>query len=266
VRWYLLLSGVTIAILALTKPIFGYVLVFLILIVGVLWILNKKSINFQRTFLTLLIALITTLPYLIYTYHVTKKVFYWSTVGGNNLYWMTSPNQLEYGDWFPDIKGDSTARPYNSYFEQHIILNHAQDFEQINRYESGPKRDAAYKKIAVNNIQAHPIKFLKNCISNMGRILFNFPYSYKNQHPETLLRLPFNGIIVLLSLFCVIPTFKNWKNVNFGIRLLLLFAFLYLGGSVLGSAETRMFTMIVPILIIWIPAILQKSIRINFSW
>lgn len=269
INWFLYLSGFTFGFLALTKPIFGYVFLVMIILIGILWIVNTKSINYKRSFIILLVALVSTLPYLIYTYQVTNKIFYWSTIGGNNLYWMTTPNQSEYGDWFPDINTDSVTvskNPEYAYFEKHIKLNHSKDFEQINKYKTGSQRDDAYKIIAINNIKAHPIKFIKNCVSNMSRMLFNFPYSYRQQHPETLLRLPFNGVIVILSLFCIIPTFKNWKKINFAVRFLLLFAFLYLGGSLLGSAETRMFTMIVPILLIWIAGILQKSVRINFSW
>ncbi|MEO6813892.1 MAG: hypothetical protein ABI172_08175 [Ginsengibacter sp.] len=269
INWYIFLSGFTFGFLSLTKPIFGYVFLFMIILIGILWIANTKFTNYKRAFIILLVALAITSPYLIYTYKATNKIFYWSTIGGNNLYWMTTPNQSEYGDWFPDINTDSatvTKNPEYDYFEKHIKLNHSKDFEQINKYKTGTKRDEAYKIIAINNIKAYPIKFIKNCVSNMGRILFNFPYSYRQQHPETLLRLPFNGVIVILSLFCIIPTFKNWRKINFAVRFLLLIAFLYLGGSLLGSAETRMFTMIVPILLIWIAVILQKSIRINFSW
>ena len=81
----------------------------------------------------------------------------------------------------------------------------------------------------------------------------------------TLLRLPLNGINVVLLLFCIIPTFKNWKKIIFSIRFMLFFALLYLGGSIFASAETRMFTVIVPILLFWIAYIIQKTVKINFN-
>jgi hypothetical protein len=61
-------------------------------------------------------------------------------------------------------------------------------------------------------------------------------------------------------LFCMIPTFKNWKKIPYSIRFLLIFALLYFCGSILGSAETRMFTIIVPILLVWIAYIIQKTV------
>ena len=269
INWYVYFSGFLIGFIALTKPIFGYVLLFMLIIFGIIYIFKSKIVNYKKALIILFAAFVTTLPYLIYTYHITHRIFYWSTVGGNNLYWMTTPYEFEYGDWSPDLKPNSihTAdKPSIFNRQKHIELNHSKDFETINKHINGPQRDDAYKRIALNNIKLHPIKFIKNCASNMGRILFNFPYSYKYQQPDTLLRLPLNGVIIVFSLFCLIPTFKNWKKIKFYIRFLLLFTTLYLGGSLLGSAETRMFTMIVPILLIWIAVIIEKSIKINFYW
>jgi hypothetical protein len=269
INWYIYFSGFLMGFTALTKPIFGYVFLCMLILIGIIYILKTKTINYKKAFIILLTALVTTLPYLIYTYHITNRIFYWSTVGGNNLYWMSTPYESEYGDWSPDLKPNSihiADKLPNSHRQKHIELNHSKDFETINKHINGPKRDDAYKTIALNNIKLHPIKFIKNCASNLGRILFNFPYSYKYQQPGTLLRLPLNGVILVFSLFCLIPTFKNWKNINFSIRFLLLFTALYLGGSLLGSAETRMFTMIVPILLIWIAVIIKKSIKINLHW
>jgi 4-amino-4-deoxy-L-arabinose transferase-like glycosyltransferase len=269
INWYIYFSGFLMGFTALTKPIFGYVFLCMLILIGIIYIFKIKIINYKKAFIILLAALLTNLPYLIYTYHITHKMFYWSTVGGNNLYWMSTPYESEYGDWFPDLKPNSihsADKLPNSHRQKHIELNHSKDFEIINKHINGPKRDDAYKRIALNNIKLHPIKFIKNCASNLGRILFNFPYSYKYQQPGTLLRLPLNGVIIVFSLFCLIPTFKNWKKINFSIRFLLLFTTLYLGGSLLGSAETRMFTIIVPILLIWIAVIIEKSIKVNLHW
>lgn len=281
-RKYIFLSGLTIGYVAITKPIFGYVLLIMLIAAGILWITRKKSINYKKAFFISLIALVCTLPYLSYTYNTTGKLFYWSTFGGNNLYWMSSPVEGEYGSWLPDLKTPDSVKAteidppvedkmrsdtdeYNTIFDSVIYANHEADFRKINKLR-GVAKDDEYKKISINNIKSHPAKFFKNCISNVGRILFNFPFSYKLQNPGTLLRLPMSGTIVLLTLFCLIPTFKNWNDVIFPIKFLLFFAFLYLGGSVLASAETRMFTTIIPLLLLWIAYILKNSIRLNLRW
>ncbi|MEP7143490.1 MAG: glycosyltransferase family 39 protein [Ferruginibacter sp.] len=261
------LAGIVFGYIALTKPIFGYILLCLLICMGLLWIMNRKVINYRKGILILIVALATTSPYLIYTYHVTGKIFYWSSFGGNNLYWMSTPFNGEYGDWIRDPVEINESNPkYVKGYKAIITSNHQKDYEEINKY-TGLERDDAYKRIAIKNIKSHPAKFLENCFCNIGRILFNYPYSYTLQKTSTLIRIPLNGIITVLALFCIIPTFKNWKKINFPIRFMLFMVLFYLGASVLGSAETRMFTMIVPILLVWIAFIIQRTIRVNLkSW
>jgi 4-amino-4-deoxy-L-arabinose transferase-like glycosyltransferase len=266
---YIYFSGLLIGYIAITKVIFGYVLLCMLITTAILWLFNRALASYRKAAVILLIALVTTIPYLIHTYQVTNKIFYWSTFGGNNLYWMSNPDVQEYGSWFPDPGNEidsNTKTAHLDNFEEKIRLKHQKDFEEINKYTSSVERDDASKRIATNNIKSKPIKFLKNCISNTGRILFNFPYSYKLQTPETLLRLPFTGIIVVLMLFCIIPTFKNWKKIDFSIRFMLLFALTYFGGSILGSAETRMFTVIVPILLCWLAFICERAFKIKIKF
>ena len=280
---YIFLSGFVLGYIALTKPIYGYVILAMILICGSMWVIKRKVPNYRKAIIISLIALATTLPYLVYTYHLTNKIFYWSSLGGNNLYWMSTHFEGEYGSWIPDPKPIQDTVPEDKHYSdldkylksnrnahisgysEYVKLNHQKDFDEINKYK-GVERDDAYERLALNNIKSHPIKFIQNCLSNAGRMLFNFPFSYKLQSPGTLLRLPLSGTIVVLGLFCLIPSFTNWKKIIFPIRFMLLLAILYLGGSILASAETRMFTVIVPILLFWIGFIIQKTIKINLKW
>ncbi|HYM94531.1 MAG TPA: glycosyltransferase family 39 protein [Chitinophagaceae bacterium] len=284
---YIFLSGFLFGYIALTKVIFGYVILFMLIGCVLLWLLNRGFVNYRKALAVVLIAFITTTPYLIYTYNLTGRVFYWSTISGNNLYWMSSPEKNEYGSWLADPKFGSDSissfkentstysggglnfknRPLHIQgFRDSVRSNHRQDYEEINKYKGLVEQDDAFKRIAIKNIKSHPLKFMENCFSNIGRILFNYPYSYKVQGPETLLRLPFSGIVALLMIFCFIPTLLNWRKIDFSIRFMILFAFIYLGGSVLGSAETRMFTLILPILLFWIAAILKRTIKIRLKF
>lgn len=45
------------------------------------------------------LALLICSPYLVYTYALTGKIFYWGNSGGLSLYWMSSPHPQEFGDW-----------------------------------------------------------------------------------------------------------------------------------------------------------------------
>ena len=260
---FVLISGFLIGFLALTKPIFGYVILFVLPVLFILWLTKRGSSSYRKSLIILVIAFITTAPYLLYTYHLTNKMFYWSSVGGNNIYWMTSPYQNEYGSWISyPVDSINDLIPESKY---KIDSLHKMDFEKLPNYK-GLKQDDILKKIALDNIISHPSKFVENCISNVGRILFNFPFSYQAQSPRTLIRLPLTGTVLVLMLFCLFPTFINWKRVDYSIRFLLLIAIVYFGGSILGSAETRMFTIIVPILLAWIALILSKSIKVKLKF
>jgi hypothetical protein len=267
-KYYVLFAGITFGYLALTKPIFGYVILTMILIMGIIFLIRRQNKIFKKAFLILIIAFISTSPYLAYTYHLTGRVFYWSTYGGNNLYWMSSPNEKEYGSWAPSSfnKADYIEQETNiPGYADSIIKYHKEDFAYVNEF-NGIEHDDAYKKLAIKNIQSYPLKFIQNCISNLGRMIFNYPYSYKIQNPGTLFRFPFNGALVFLMTFCTILGILNWTRLEFSLRFLLLFSFIYLGGSLLGSAETRMFTLIVPVFLIWIAYILKKTVVIKPKW
>ena len=229
-----------------------------------LWLINRTNFNYKRVVLIFFVALITTLPYLIYTFHISNKIFYWGTTGGENLYWMSTPFENEYGSWVqypidPKIKKSTIANA-----DDLMLINHQKDLDEIFKYK-GVQKDSVYKNIAIQNIIASPKKFIKNCVSNIGRLFFNYPYSYTLQKNATLLRLPLNGILLVLMLFCIAPTIFKWRKTIFALRVLLFFALLYFGGSILASAETRMFTVIVPVLLFWIAYIIQKSIKLNLT-
>jgi len=266
---YLILAGFLIGYLILTKPIFSYVLFFMLIGNLLFLLIIKKKENLTKGFIALITAFITILPYSVYTYAITGRIFYFSTNGGDTLYWMSTPFEKEYGSWYPfHFSLDSNAIKNHDLIpggEELIKSNHRKSFEIIFSYK-GIERDDELKKIAIENIKTHPLKFIKNCFCNIGRIIFNFPYSYTAQKPATLLRLPFNGIISVFILLCFIPTVINWRRIFFPIRFLLIFSLFYFFGSILGSAETRMFTLIVPILLFWIAYILNKTVLINIKF
>lgn len=280
---YFIYAGLSLGYLALTKPIFGYVLIFMIAAIFLLWITNLRNLNYKKSITVLIVAFITTVPWLFYTYHMTGKMLYWSSFGGNNLYWMSSPYENEYGNYtkypFPTID-NKYMLPGSA---KEIKLNHEKDFEQILENKEAQKlyikngvvigspytgviQDTILKRIAIQNIKSHPLKFIENCFSNAGRIIFNYPADYTIQKPSTLLRLPLNGTLIVFSVFSLVFTLPNWRKIMFPIRFLLFFGLIYFGGSLLGSAGPRMFTIIVPILLIWIALIISKSVRIKMNW
>jgi 4-amino-4-deoxy-L-arabinose transferase-like glycosyltransferase len=285
-RRYILLSGFIFGYIALTKIIFGYVLLFMLVGIVLLWLFNRTSVNYKKGMFILLVALATTAPYLTYTHQLTGRFFYWGTTAGNNMYWMSTPYSEEYGSWSPapTMNSDSIVKIKSSIeFREkenltiksanHLIPvagndirnNHKVDFCEFNKY-SGVEQDDEFKRVAITNIKSHPIKYIQNIFSNMGRIIFNYPYSYTLQKPGTLLRLPANGILLLFLLLGLIPTFINWERILFPLRFMIFIFTLYIGGSLTGSAETRMFTVIVPLLLLWISYLIQRTIKIKLKF
>jgi 4-amino-4-deoxy-L-arabinose transferase-like glycosyltransferase len=257
----MVLAGITMGYLALTKVVFCYVVLFIFIGSCLVWLLDRKSINHKRNLAVLLVAFATMLPYFIYTYNLTGRIYYVGNPGADALYWMSTPHKGEYGDWqsYPRVPGPDVYRVHSS--EDSLAVNHKKDFDSVYQF-NGAKRDDAFKSIAIRNIENHPVKFIKNCISNIGRMLFSFPNSYTLQNNKTLLRLPLNGLIVIFSIFCLIPTILNWRKVFFPIRFLLFFVLIYLGLSTLVSGLTRMFTIVAPVFLIWIAFIIQRTLTV----
>jgi len=257
-------AGLILGYIVLTKVIFGYVVLVMLIGILFLWIFNKKAANYRKGVIILSIAFITFTPYLVYTYHLTGRVFYLSTAD-DALYWMTSPYHGEYGDW----KGTLDQNPvdlgnYNiPGAGDTLIAHHKEDFDKINELKGELAKGDLYKKIAIQNIKSYPLNYGKNIFFNIGRIFFHYPFSYAVQRPKSLFVMPINGIILTFILLCMIPTLVFWRRIIFSLRFFLFIAFLYLGASSLVSAETRMITIIVPILIFWFAYIIQKTVKLN---
>jgi hypothetical protein len=283
----LILSGLTLAFLILTKLIFGYVLLLFLASMLLLWMFNRRNLTHRLALQVLIVAFLMVLPYLFYTQSLSGRHFYWGTSAGLNLYPMSSPYADEYGSYLPgptDTRNEevvsltNTGREkasgggmnlinrtvYVSSYMDSINRRHQVDYDTFRHY-TGVALDDAYKRKAIENIGNHPVKFIKNCFSNLGRIFFNFPYSYMPQKPSTLARLPMSGTLFLLMLLAVYPTLMNWRRIPFAIRFLLLFALVYFGGSIPGSAETRMLTTVVPLLLPWLAFVLGRTIKLDFN-
>ena len=259
---YMILAGLLFGYIILVKIIFAYVLVILLAGLSFLYLIYRKSANYKTSLIIMLIAFATILPYLAYTYNLTGRLFYLGNSGGMSLYCMTTTNPTEYGDWFDEQGKSEKGNNFLEIYEDEVKINHQKDYAEIFKY-TGVERDDAYKRIALKNIKSDPFKFFENFISNIGRLLFSHPYSYTLQSNKNLLRLPLSGIVVVLMLYCLIPTLVNWKKIFFPLRLILFFTIIYLGLSSLLSAYTRMFTLIVPVLVFWISFILYKTIKIK---
>ena len=166
---------------------------------------------------------------------------------------MSTPYQREYGDWNNEnfdsncqteyTKGDNCNKKF-------LEKNHGQFFNTIKELNMIEKNDALYAE-AIKNIKKKPFKYLRNVLNNISRMLFNIPSSYFYQRDITLLRIIPNSILFNLTIFSLVILIKKIKKIPPEMLYAVLFIFIYLALSSLFSAYARMFTIIVPYLLIW---------------
>ncbi len=264
---FLILSGLLLGYLALTKVIFGYVLVLsLVTCVALLFYKRNRKLHIASVKM-LLIAFAVTMPYLIYTYHMTGKIFYWGNSGGMSLYWMSTPNDNEYGDWkLPDLTNnqypDNIKSPEGAAF---LKKNHLKEISAILKHND-VEQDELFKQAAIKNIEAHPLKFASNYYNNCSRMLFNFPYSYSYQDAAIVGNIVRGSLLLWLSIFCLAITCINWRAVVYPVKFILLITSIYLLLSGALSAYPRQLDVVMPVLLFWAAVTVFKLKKINLRF
>lgn len=256
------LAGVTFGFIILTKVIFAYVLVILLLCALAAYFIQKQSSKLLKIVCILSVTVVTIAPYIIYTYSLTGKFFYLSSEGGKVFYWMTSLDEHEYGDW---NNNNFNANCAGAVFcnAEYFVKNHGTEIERINQCSNALEADSLFKEFAIQHIKVNPIKYVKNWFANIGRLLFGFPASYYFQSPTTLIRIYINSIILLGMVYALIVSVWNWKKIPLEIKFLVLFSMLYLGLSSLVSAYPRQFNVVVPAILIWIVYAVKNTVQVR---
>ncbi len=238
--------------LALTKVFFGYVILvgLLSFLIFFVW---RRTENAKKTTFVYLIALIFCIPYLLFTYFRTGKVFYWGTSGGMSLYWMsTTYNPDELGSWysFRDVQKSPELAPHRDFLNKITSL-------------SETAMDDAFKKQAIENITHYPLKYLSNWAANVGRLLFSYPFSFTNQKLSTYFYILPNMFIVGAFILSVYPGFIRRKIIPYEIITLLIFVIISFGGTSLVSSFDRQFRPLIPILLLWLAFVYLRILRIE---
>jgi 4-amino-4-deoxy-L-arabinose transferase-like glycosyltransferase len=268
---YLVLSGLILGYLALTKIIFGFVFLFTLFVLILVFFFKKTRFMARRAIFVILIAFAITTPYLIYTFNLTGKFFYWADSGGMSLYWMSTPYSTEYGDW----KGGDLKNRFNNSIspmtfktsegDSLLKANHKSDIQLIAK-EIGVKGDDLFKKIAYDNIKKHPFKFLRNYFDNISRMLFDFPYSYSYQVRSTEYDIFIGSFYLWGMIICSVLSIINWKKVLFPVKFTLLIIIIYLLCSCLASAYQRQFDILVPVILFWMGFVVGNLPRIQYHF
>jgi hypothetical protein len=183
---------------------------------------------------------------------LTGKIFYWATSGGNNLYWMSTPYENEWGNYFStkDVQ------------ELPELIHHQEFFNKLAGL-SQEERDSECQKQAIDNITHHPTKYFTNWMANIGRLLFSYPFSYTQQKLSTYFYLIPNMFIVVFFILSIYPAILRRKVIPYEIYALLYFSLVAFGGNSLLAADTRQFITLVPILILWLSFIYIRVMKIE---
>ncbi len=203
----------------------------------------------KKSILVFSLSLMFCLPWLIYTYSLTGKAFYWSNSGSMSLYTMSTPYSNELGDW--SNKDSLSLNP-----------NHRPFMDSISTL-TPLQKDEAYRNTALNNIKNYPKKYFSNWVANIGRLFFSYPYSNTQQSIRTYFTIiPDMFIIVIITLTFVISIFQ-YKRFPEGMIFLLLFIFIYLFGCSLVSAYRRMFYITMPFWFLYFSYFFDRIISIK---
>jgi 4-amino-4-deoxy-L-arabinose transferase-like glycosyltransferase len=244
-------AGLFLAYLALTKVSFGYVLMagFVLFLAASLLRALRPA---RRAAWACGLALLLCSPYLIYTFSLTGRVLFWGNAGAGNFYYLTSPYDGEYGDWF-SIEETLT----NPNLARHKAL-----YEQLKDL-SPIERGDRWMQEGWKNIRRYPAKWAKNWALNISRMLINYPLSYTPQKPSTLFYIVPNMILVTVMLLLIYPTVVGRRRLPPEVFVLLTIAVLALGGTSFASSDVRHFAPTVPMLAVWILVTLTRVVRVR---
>jgi len=242
---HIFLSATLMGVLALTKVIFGYVIITLFLFYLV-FLIFKKTKKVRHSLIVLVISFMFCIPYLAYTYSVTGKAFLWGTQGGEMLYWRSSPFAEEQGNW-TSMKSVLEDKPEDYFSNKELFKNHGEFLQKLEPL-SFIKRDSLFKAKAIENIKNHPEKYLKNTGASAVRLFFNYPYSYTPQKVSALFYILPNMFLIIFMFLAICIAILNFKHLSFQIRFLILTALIFMGGLTLLDGRTRHLTPAIPIL------------------
>ena len=256
IKWYsggkyrhMLIAAVVCALIALTKVFFAYVATAVLLLSLVI---SKWSPASRKTVPIYAIALLLCVPYLAYTYSLTGKFFCWANWGGYTLYWNYTSGPDDIGGW--KSPEDVATRPE--------LAHHRPFFEKLQGLDC-VERDRLMKKKAIENILNNPRKAALNYVCNLGRLFLNFPFSYKYQHPRTLLYIVPNSIFLGAIVFSLYPLIKLRRHLPLAIVHACAVSVVYIAGHSFLLAVARYLCTITPFIFIVLTYTATNLVRVK---
>jgi 4-amino-4-deoxy-L-arabinose transferase-like glycosyltransferase len=249
-RWDHLWAAVALAALALTRVEYGWVLIAAVLLSGIWWATARASRPARLATITTGVALLLCVPWLAYTYSLTDKPVYWGNSGGLSLYWMSAPNNL--GDWH-DI-GDALANPrFGAARPQLAKVAALKPLDQDTRLQHD----------AIQNIKDDPKHYISNLVNNLGRLVFNAPYTFTQQKASFMFYAVPNALLMTLLLIAAAVAIRVRTRLAPGLLPIAVLTALGFAVHVPVAAYPRFVIPLVPIAVWLAIAILAPRIRLE---
>lgn len=246
----LLLTSFFIAYLVMTKLIFFYVVVAMLFASLLIFILPAFKRVARKPVRVFLLSFAFCIPYLSYTYCLTGKIFYLSNAASMSLYTMSSPFPNELGDWFD-------ARELKANPNHKILIDSVEKLQPL-------MQDAAIRAKAFQNIKDYPQKYASNWLANVGRLMFDFPFSNKPQSIRPFFKIIPNMMVLILMIISLAAGIYRYKKLPPELIWLFMFFVIYLFGSSLLSAYNRMFYVTMPFWCIYFSFVFTNILLIRF--
>ena len=251
---WMILTALIFTTLIMTRVIFGHVAsVMLIASLALLPLIKIWRIQLARVAVISALTLAFCIPYLSYTKGLTGQNLCWSTGGGELLYWMTSHHPGENGHWFSyeDAMSLPDLAPHHGDFIRSI-------------YKLPPlERDGLFATAARRQLREAPRQALINWISNISRLLFGFPRSFRAEELGPLPIILFNLPLLFLGILAGGLMLRSPRFVPPEIWFLTFLGLVYFGGSSLPSGLPRHFVVITPVFWLVVATVLKSSISVS---
>lgn len=241
--------------LAMTRVVFGYVIMAMIAGMAGAWLIAPHfRRGLQRALILFAIAFAGCIPWLAYTHHKTGRHMVWATTAGELQYWLTSTFPGENGHWFSI---------HETVKDPDLIPNHKAFSDELLALPKG-EWEARYKaKVKENLKTASPARLAENYASNVSRLFFGFPRSFQAEKLSTLALILANVPLMLLGGLAAWFSLRWWKRLPLDALLLLAFTAIYLSGSTLATAFPRYSMIVIPSLLTACAAILPRCLRLS---
>lgn len=252
----IIIPALLLAYLIWVKVFFALVVLTGIITALVYWVFVRKKIVVRWAAILVLGYLLAT-PWLVYTYQMTGRAWYWSSNGGEQLYWMSSHLDKEYGNW---IESTSVLnRDFPDMDERHLML-----------YDSAytmpwVERNDHFFHLAKENIKNDPAGYIYNVVANAIRMVADGPNSYYDQSLRPYLFLFFDLLLLVPLALSIIPAWKNRQHLPFEIIALCFLILIYWGGSIFIASIQRYFIIIVPFILLWVTFVFSQFVQVSFQ-